>query len=66
MKKTEECRRMAFFIPNSLAEKLNSIAWSNRRSMTAEVIVALEKHLAVEATKKASGTSLEATPDASE
>lgn len=56
---------MAFLIPSSMAEQLNSIAWKNRRSMTAEVVIALERHLAIEATKKASG-QLAGTPDASE
>lgn len=64
MRRSQEQRRMAFMIPSSMAEQLNSIAWKNRRSMTAEVVIALEQHLAIEATKKASGLSPN-RPDAS-
>lgn len=46
-----EFRRLHLRIPVSLGDQLNSIAWKNRRSMTAEIILALEKHISEEIKK---------------
>lgn len=48
-----EYRRLHLRIPVSLGDQLNSIAWKNRRSITAEITLALEKHI-FEEIKKAS------------
>lgn len=64
MRKVQDRRRMAFIVPSNIAEQLNSIAWKNRRSMSAEVVIALERHFTIEATKKASVPA--SNPDASE
>ncbi len=43
--------RLIFNLPASLAEAIRQLARNNRRTLTAELILAVEKHLKVNGTR---------------